>query len=243
MYGTSKKIAAAGLAALVVGGGAGGALAASGSGSVGSPPPLATSSGPPGGGPLEGAATYLGLTVQQVRDALGGGASLANLAGQQGKSVAGLEQAIVADAKTHLDAAVAAGNLTAAKEQELLSRLQSHVDELVNRTGLPARGPGRAGGRGDLLAGAATYLGLTQDEIRAKLAAGSSLADLAKAQGKTEDGLVAAILSGAKTRLDGAVQAGRLTAADESRILDGLKARAVAIVERAGLAGPPGRHP
>ena len=58
--------------------------------------------------------------------------------------MSGLEDAIVADAKTHLDAAVAAGKLTAAQETSMLSDLQSHVADMVNSTGPPAGGPAAA---------------------------------------------------------------------------------------------------
>ena len=56
--------------------------------------------------------------------------------------MSGLEAAIVADAKTHLDAAVTAGKLTAAQETSMLSDLQSHVADMVNSTDPPAGGPG-----------------------------------------------------------------------------------------------------
>ena len=46
-----------------------------------------------------------------------------------------LEAAILAGAKQDLDQAVAAGKLTAAQEQEMLSRLQEHVDDIVNNAG------------------------------------------------------------------------------------------------------------
>ena len=66
----------------------------------------------------------------------------------QGKTVAGLEDAIVADAKTHLDADVTAGTLTAAQEATMLAEPQAHVDDMVNSTGPAGRRPGRHGGPG-----------------------------------------------------------------------------------------------
>ena len=107
--------------------------------------------GPPGfghgpGGPhafrhgLDGAASYLGLTEDQLHTQLESGKSLAEVAKAHGKSVAGLEAAMVKDATAKLDAAVKAGRLTSAQEQQILSDLKQHVDDLVNGK-LPEHGP------------------------------------------------------------------------------------------------------
>ncbi len=70
--------------------------------------------------------TYLGVTAAQLRTDLQSGQSLADVATAQGKTVSGLEDAIVADASSHLDATQ-------------LANLKSHLDDIVNRTGPPAR--------------------------------------------------------------------------------------------------------
>lgn len=51
----------------------------------------------------------------------------------------GLKEAILDAAKERLDQAVADGKLTRAQADELYSRLESHVDDIVNRT--PRSGP------------------------------------------------------------------------------------------------------
>jgi hypothetical protein len=100
----------------------------------------------PGPGPgAQAIADYLGLTAAQLRSQLQAGKTLADIATAQGKTVSGLEDAIVADAKTHLDADVAAGNLTAAQETTILSDLTSHVANIVNHTGPQAGGHGGPG--------------------------------------------------------------------------------------------------
>jgi len=81
---------------------------------------------------LDAAASYLGLTVAQLRSELESGKTLAQVAVAQGKSVAGLKQALLADARSHLDQAVKDGKITAAEEQQMLSDLSSHLDDLVN---------------------------------------------------------------------------------------------------------------
>ena len=86
------------------------------------------------GGPLGAAATYLGLTDVQLFQDLASGQSLAQVAKARGKSVSGLEQAMVDAARTRLDRAVKAGRLTKTQEQQLLSGLQAKVAAAVNRT-------------------------------------------------------------------------------------------------------------
>jgi hypothetical protein len=97
------------------------------------------------------AADYLGLTRAELRAELVKGKSLAQIAKEQGKSVDGLKAAIAAEAKSHLDQAVADGKLTREQADELLSRLQEHLDDIVNRTppARPAFGPGDRFGGGD----------------------------------------------------------------------------------------------
>jgi hypothetical protein len=92
---------------------------------------------------FDAAAEYLGLTQAELRAAREDGSSLADLAEEQGKPVAGLKQALVAAATEELDAAVEDGSLTAAQRTELLEHLSSRVDELVEETGF---GPGPRGG-------------------------------------------------------------------------------------------------
>jgi hypothetical protein len=83
-------------------------------------------------GPLGAAATYLGMTPAELRTALRGGKTLAQVASDKGKSVDGLVTALTAGAKKHLDAAVAAGDITQAQATAALKRLTEHVTDFVN---------------------------------------------------------------------------------------------------------------
>lgn len=85
---------------------------------------------------LDSAATYLGLTDGKLLSDLSSGKSLADIAKAQGKSVSGLEQAIISSETTRLNKMEASGILTKAQEQRVLSRLSKKVDRLVNRPGL-----------------------------------------------------------------------------------------------------------
>src|SRR5262245_31123959 len=226
----SKRIAAGVAAAtLVIGAGAGLAHASQSGGGPGGPGPGA-----------QAIADYLGLTAAQLRTQLESGKSLADVAKAQGKTVGGLQDAIVADAKSHLDAAVAAGRLTASQEASMLADLKAHVDEIVTRVGPGPGGPGRHGGGPFDPSVIADYLGLTAAQLRTQLESGKSLADVAKAQGKTVAGPEDAIVAAATKKLDAAVADGRLTASQEASMLADLKAHVDEMVNR---TGPPPRGP
>jgi hypothetical protein len=100
-----------------------------------------------GGVVMNAAADYLGISETALAAARHDGKSLAQIAVENGKSVAGLKQALVDAFETNLDQAVAAGRLTETQAAQALATFQSRVDALVNRT---ATGPlsGRGGHAG-----------------------------------------------------------------------------------------------
>jgi lambda repressor-like predicted transcriptional regulator len=186
---------------------------------------------------LKAAADYLGLTKAQLRAQLPGH-SLAQLATAQGKSVDGLEAAIVAKVKTPIDKRQAAGRITSQRAATLLAAVQQRVDTFVNRVFGARVGALRAkpfkaaaGFRRIALRESAEYLGLTRKELRTQLK-GTSLAQLAVAKGKTEAGLEAAILEPLAARLTRAKTNGRITAARETAALAALGKRIDAFVAR-----------
>jgi hypothetical protein len=194
-----------------------------------------TSCGPavPLGDSLKAAADYLGVSVEQLQGDLEGGASLAEVAGKQGKSVDGLEQAVVEAAKAELDKSVAAGRITTAEEQQMLGKLRSLIVDIVNRKG-DAPGPLSKPPLGDPITAAADYLGLSVDQLAEQLKAGKSLADVAKAQGKSVDALEQAVIDAARSGLDKAVAAGDVTADQEQQALDQVRSQIDAFVNGNG---------
>ena len=95
---------------------------------------------------LDAAAQYLGLTEAELHEQLESGQTLAEMAAEQGKTVEGLEQALIDAAKEDIAAAVEAGRLTQAQADEILSDLSDRIDDVVNGT-FPPGGPGRHGPR------------------------------------------------------------------------------------------------
>jgi hypothetical protein len=91
---------------------------------------------------LEGAAEYLGMTQAQLREALGEGKTLAQVARDRDRSVEGLIDALVEDAEQKLQEDVEAGRLTESEKTEMLSGLRRRITDLVNGR-FPLRpGPG-----------------------------------------------------------------------------------------------------
>jgi hypothetical protein len=103
-------------------------------------------------------------------------------------------------------------------------------------------GFGPPGGRGSGvrpdLSTAATYLGVPVSTLQADLQAGTTLAQVADTtSGKSEAGLVAALIAAERQQLAAEVQAGRLTSSRESTLLANLRERVTAMVTARGAGG------
>jgi hypothetical protein len=102
-----------------------------------------------GDGPLpaksDAAARYLGMTQAELRRALEGGKTLAQVARDRNKSVEGLVDALVAPAEQKLARAVKDGQLSEGEKREILSRLREHLADVVNGRFTPRfhHGPGK----------------------------------------------------------------------------------------------------
>ncbi len=165
---------------------------------------------------LASAADYLGIPASQLRVELRSGKTLAQVAGATpGKSESGLIEALVSARRAKLAKASA--------------KAPERVRVEVNK---PLAGPllGRArGGHG----AARLYLGLSAVQLRNQLLAGKTLAQIADATpGKSEAGLIEAIVTARSKRLAAALRAGTLTSARESSELSRISARVTALVHR-----------
>ena len=94
--------------------------------------------------PMSAAASYLGMSQTDLRTQLQAGKSLADVAKAQGKSVSGLEDAMVSAVTTNLDADT---ELTTAQEKAILTMVHSRIDTMVNTIHKPGSGIGPMGGR------------------------------------------------------------------------------------------------
>lgn len=172
------------------------------------------------------------LSPKQEREAF-----LDDAAKQLGVTPSELSAALKGALKKRVDAAVAAGLITKAEGDRIKARIEAGDVPLFLGPGL-GRGPGgfrhhdRAfeHRRGAQLQAAASYLGLTVEQLHNRLEDGKTLAQVAKEQGKSVDGLVQALLTEKTKALDDAVKAGKLTKAERDDLVAGLKARITDLV-------------
>jgi hypothetical protein len=91
---------------------------------------------------LDAAADFLDVPEGELRQRLREGETLAELARDEGKSVDGLVDALVAEKTKRLDEAVEEDRLTKAQRDRIVANLREHVTDLVNGR-LPTPRPGR----------------------------------------------------------------------------------------------------
>ena len=208
---------------------------------------------------------YIVLAVAVLALAAGGGAAIAasqgssssrvdsyldSVAEHLGVSTDELKDALKAAAADQVDAALEEGRLTQEEADALKERIESgetppffgpflapRFDQFPDRPLVP--GPHFFEAK---LSTAAEYLGLSEDEVRERLEAGSTLAEVAEAEDKSVDGLEQALLEAARERIDQAVEDGDLTQEQAERLLEGLEERIDHFVEHASLHfhGEPG---
>jgi hypothetical protein len=166
---TTVGLLGLGLVAALTTGGVVAAQAATGGGTTPQPDSTTSSSGGArqfdhmGGtafgqvSPMTAVASYLGLTRTELQDQLQVGKSLAEVAKNQGKSVSGLEDAMVAALKTNLDTN---STLTPDQKAAALEQMKSRIDTMVNTTHTPGEGMGARMGTG---MGMHTGMGLDTD--------------------------------------------------------------------------------
>jgi hypothetical protein len=168
-------------------------------------------------------------------------AVISDAAKQLGVEPSKLSSALKKALENRIDAAVAAGRLTKAQGDELKQRIESNGFPLITprlgHDGFDHHGFGHHGFPS--LDAAAGYLGLSEGVLRSRLESGKTLAQVAKDQGKSVDGLVAALKADLKQHLAEAVSDGRLTQAQADRILSNADSRLKALVN-GKFPGPPG---
>ena len=167
-------------------------------------------------------------------------AVISDAAQQLGIEPSRLSSALKKALEDRVDAAVAAGRITKAEGNDLKQRIESDEFPLfgppILGLGVHHFGPFIFPG----LSTAASYLGLSESQLRDKIDSGKSLAQIAKDEGKSVDGLVAALKDELKQHLDEAVSAGRLTKVQEDRILSDADRRIRDFVNMNLLRRPPG---
>lgn len=162
---------------------------------------------------------------------------LERIAEKRGVTVAAFEAMLKERALERIEAALKAGRISEERAQELRTRVNEGKVCGLLKQARHARMHHQRAVKG-LLAGAADYLGLAKEELRAELRSGKTLKQLAEAKGKGVSGLVDAMLAPVKESLDKAVSKGRITDERRDAILERLATLAKRVVERTFAASP-----
>jgi hypothetical protein len=176
------------------------------------------------------AATQLGSPKEETQ------AIIDDAAQQLGIDSSRLSGALRKALQNRVDAAVAAGRMSEEQGAALKARIASGDFPIF-------LGGGHRGGFGRAvdLGTAASYLGLTDAELRTQLESGKTLAEIAGDSGKPVDGLIQTLVDAATDELEAAVAAGRLTESQKDTIVGDLRRRITDLVNGAiRLHGPPG---
>ena len=194
-----------------------------------------------GGGGAAIAASTGSPAAQQAQSS----AVVTDAAKELGVTPAALTAAIKKAMGAQIDAQVTAGTLTEAQATAIKARLAKADAPLFALGGFGKGGPGHHGRGGPAgvrigIDAAATYIGVTTAQLRTQLAAGKTLATIATDNGKTVDGLKAALTAAAKTDIDAAVAAGRITQAQADKVLAALPERLDHEINETHTGGPGG---
>jgi hypothetical protein len=164
-----------------------------------------------------------GLSKREIVAQLFDGKTFAQIAESHGSSGDALVDEVLANASDRLEDAVASGYISQERSDEILANLEEFLPKLVFgevdwRPGHPLR-------RFALLDEVADTIGITVHDLRDSLAEGQSMADVAEANGVSEEALEAALMEALGVRLADLVEDDKIEQALADEILSAAPAR------------------
>ncbi len=193
-------------------------------------------------------AKAIGITETDLDTALSGGQTIAAVAKAHSVDVQKVIEALVADKKDEVAAALKAGMITQAQaDQELADATQFATDQ-ANGTGFGPGGKGGpvghgfGGGRNEAVTDtsvAAQALGIPESELTTALQGGQSVAAVAKAHNVDVQKVIDALVQDQKDEIAAAIKAGTITQAQADQQLANVTSFVTAQVNGTGF-GPGG---
>jgi uncharacterized protein (UPF0264 family) len=174
-----------------------------------------------------------GLTVQELVSQLREeGATLANVIEANGSSADAVIANAVASATERINTQIANGRLSQERADELITSLESLYTDIMDNGRLPNL-PGQSERTEGVvssivravLQSAAEQTGLDVSAIREQLRDGATLADILTANGVEVEVFVDGLVAQAETRLNQAVENGRITQEQMDKLLTNLRER------------------
>lgn len=166
---------------------------------------------------LGAAAKALGMSTDDLKTALEGGKTIAQVAQDKGVDVNTVIAAVTDAVNASIDQAVTDGKLTADQATQEKQEATERVTEFVNNTRPPKgqRGPGgpegRRGPRTDVLAAAAGALNMSADDLKSATQGGKTIAQVAQEKGVDVNTVIAAVADAIAKDIDAAVANGTMT--------------------------------
>jgi hypothetical protein len=175
---------------------------------------------------LRAAASYLGVPPAELAGELRSGKSLDEVAAvTPGKSAEGLVATLTSEKRRRL------GKLSATVAKRASSEASGHVKSIAGQRRL-ARAAEGGGASTRAMSASAAYLGISQEKLESELR-GRTLAEVTAAtRGKSVQGLVAALTTSRRERLNAATGAHRMSQARVEAVNARLERRAAALVNR-----------
>ncbi len=94
---------------------------------------------------LMSVAEFIGVTPEELREAVQGGQSVAQVAEANGVTAEALAEYLLGEVQTHVAQALEDGKIDQAKADEILANAPARIEEMINRQGLPDKHGGHAG--------------------------------------------------------------------------------------------------
>lgn len=150
--------------------------------------------GPRGGNIVKETAEILGLTEADIRTAVEAGSTFAEIAEGKGMAQSAFVQKLIELETAKIDERLSDGGITETEAAEWKEGLSDRLTQIVESSdaslgkghGKGGRGFGKFGNAEEI----AALLGVSEDELKAGMEEGQSLAEIAAAKGVTEDQLI-----------------------------------------------------
>ncbi len=194
-------------------------------------------------------ASFLGVTVDDLKTARKDGKSLAQIAADNGKTEEALINFIVTEEKAQLDTLLKDGKITQAQYDNMTANLETKVKEMVESTNVGGplfdkmKDAYRRGFKNGLKMGIldekiADFLGIQASDLISARKDGKSLAQIAADNGKTEEALINFIVTEEKAQLDTLLKDGKITQAQYDNMTANLETKVKEMVESTNVGKP-----
>ena len=168
---------------------------------------------------MQDAATSLGISTTTLKADIQAGQTLSQIASNHGSSASAIEQSLIKTVDAQIQKAQASGKISPAQATKMEAMASHLIDGMVTHR-MPSYGAmgRRFGFMGPVQQKLAAALNITRTTLRSDLRSGESLATIAQNQHMSLTSLENTLIGDAKTAIQSAVTAGKLTTSQATQI-------------------------